>query len=165
MRKNDEHIKLCLSSLTRKFICYYTFKVVVEKNKQNMNWVIHVSWTKRNNMTWGEEESRHRLWIILLVFCCSSNILVHWFHLHSCALGIKLLFGAHPVIFISTFLWLVFNCFLYIITSPSHLTFKPESSPYFRLCQREDISVSGGSKPVQKIWDLCSFSSHSLVTG
>ena len=32
------------------------------------NWVTHVSWTKRNNISWGERDSRHRPWIFFLYF-------------------------------------------------------------------------------------------------
>ena len=86
----------------------------------------------------GERKRRNRHWIFFLVFCCSSNILVCWFHLHSCASGVRPLFRAYSkigaaisVIFTSS--WLVFNCCLYLIMSPSQPTLKPEWSPYFCL--------------------------------
>ena len=89
-----------------------------------------------------ERESRHRLWIFFLVFCCSSIMLVHWFHLSSCASCVKPLFGAHPKMGAVTFDYLHMirtsvNSRLYFVTSPSQLSFKPESSAYFRLCRRE----------------------------
>ena len=43
-----------------------------------------------------ERESRYRPWIFFLVFSCCSRILVRWFRLHSCAFGVRLIFGAHP---------------------------------------------------------------------
>ena len=36
MGKGDKHTKLCLCSLTQKFICYFTFKVVIGRKKQSM---------------------------------------------------------------------------------------------------------------------------------
>ena len=36
MGKCDGHIKLSLSSLTQKFIYYYTFKVVIRRKKESM---------------------------------------------------------------------------------------------------------------------------------
>ena len=38
MEKSDEHTKLVLGSLIQKFICYYTFQIVVrEKEIENKN--------------------------------------------------------------------------------------------------------------------------------
>ena len=52
-----------------------------------------------------EREGKYRSWIFFLIFCCSSNLLVRWFRLHSCAFGVGPLFGAHPkteaIIFVS----------------------------------------------------------------
>ena len=58
---------------------------------------------------------------------------------------------------------IVFACVhsrLYLVTTPSLLTFKPKSSLYFRLVSDiETYPFSGGPTPVQKIWDLKFFSS------
>ena len=53
-------------------------------------------------MSWGEKESRHRQ-IFFLVFCYSSDVLVRWFRLHSCASGVRPLFGAQSKMGATTF--------------------------------------------------------------
>ena len=49
MGKSYEHTKLSLSSLTRKFVCYYTFYIAVEEKETKYETLVdRVSWTKRN---------------------------------------------------------------------------------------------------------------------
>ena len=118
-------------------------------------------------MSWGERVSRHRPWIFFLVFCCSSSMLVRWFCLHRFSSGVTLLFGAYSKMGAS-----IFVC-LYISLSRLQLESSRQaapSNPSRRLtsawCQREDISVSGGSIPVQIFFlVILNCRSHSLVTG
>ena len=68
-------------------------------------------------------------------------------------------------------LWLVFNSYLYLVASPSQLTFKLEPSPYSHLV------LEGGSYPFsvvthsQKIWDnrfflvISNYWGHLPMTG
>ena len=42
------------------------------------------------------KESRHRPWVIFLVFCGWYNVLVRWFRLYSCASRVRPLFEARP---------------------------------------------------------------------
>ena len=127
MVKSDEHTKLDLSSLTQTFIHYNAFKVIIRRKKQYENQVICISWTKKNNVM-KEREGRYRSWVfffILLVFCCSSNRLVHWDCLHSCTSGLRPLFGAHLSLSLTSVWYL-----------------------------REDTPPGFIHIPAQKIWDL-----------
>ena len=81
--------------------------------------------------------------MFLQIFYCNFNLLVRWFRHHRYASGVRLSFRAHPKMGAATFNYLpiVLACNQsrhYLITSSSHLTFKPEASPYFRL-----VSVGG----------------------
>ena len=58
VEKGDEHIKLCLSSQTQKFIRYYTFKVVVRRKKQSMKTESPTFAEQRETICHGEKESR-----------------------------------------------------------------------------------------------------------
>ena len=42
-----------------------------------------------------EREDGQRPWIFFLVFCCSSNVLIRWFHLYRLESSVRPLFGAH----------------------------------------------------------------------
>ena len=141
-----------LSSLTQRFICYYTFKVNVGRKKQSMNTkssalseqrkTCHEK-RERERQTDREKESRHRPWIFFLTFCCSYNILVSWFLLHSCASGVGPLFGAHPktggviIVFLNIFMSGV-QLLYFLVTSSWQLTFKPEFLLTSTWCRRED---------------------------
>ena len=62
-----------------------------------------------------------------MVSCCSYNMLVRWFRLHRCPYGMRPLFGTHPKMGGRNFrlswhrLGLVFNSFLYLVTSLNRL--------------------------------------------
>ena len=99
-----------------------------EKETAYENWITHVSWTNRNNVKKGERKSRHKPWIFFLVFCCSCNMVVHWFHLHSCTSSRGPLFGAHPKMRAATFGFLHIvlasvHCCLYLVTFLSPINF------------------------------------------
>ena len=134
-----------------------------------------ISWAKRNSLSLGERESRHRPWI---TFCFSDVVL-------RCLLS-GFVFTAERLVWATfselttkrrpyfsslfTSSWLVFNCYLSLVISSIQLTFKPESSAW---CRRGGgISISSGSTPTQKIWDIQIFflvifdyHGHSPVTG
>ena len=93
---------------------------------------------QRETICYKKKISRDRPWIFFLVFCCSSNMLIRWFHLYRLMSGVRPPFGAHPKVGAATFNYLhvvldsVHLC-LYLFTSQSQLTFKPELSPYLCL--------------------------------
>ena len=93
---------------------------------------------QRGTTLWGEKESRWRHWIFFLIFSCSSNVFVRWFHLHSCSSTVRPRFEAQSK------MWAVTSDYLHIglarvhsrlyhVTFLGQPTFKPESSPYFLL--------------------------------
>ena len=133
-----------------------------------------ISWAKRNSLSLGEREQTQTLDYILL-FWCSSKMFVVRFRLHSwasCVSHFSELTTKRRPYFSSLFTssWLVFNCYLSLVISSIQLTFKPESSAW---CRRGGgISISSGSTPTQKIWDIQIFflvifdyHGHSPVTG
>ena len=58
--KSDEHTKFFLSSLTQKFIRYYNYKVVVERNKQCMKTESPALAGQRKIKCHEEKENRDR---------------------------------------------------------------------------------------------------------
>ena len=83
-----------------------------------------------------EREGRHRPWTIFPVFCCSSNVLVCWFYLHSCVPGVRSIFGAHSKIGAATFHYfhiVLVSAYshLYHVMSPSLLTWVVPLFPPF----------------------------------
>ena len=62
-----------------------------------------------------------------LIFCCSSNILVCWFCLHSCESGIRPLFGADSKMGATTLSHFQLTVFI----SPANQFSNLKSSPYF----------------------------------
>ena len=124
-----------------------------------------------------EKKSRDRPWIFFLVFCCSSSMFVYWLRFHRCMFGASPFSDPTPkrgpqLATVFTLSWLVFTC----VFTLSCLRAKWRSNPCRPFisagCPRKNISVSGGSSPAQRIWDLpffffffSHFRSHSPVTG
>ena len=74
-------------------------------------------------MSRGERESRHRPWILFLVFCCSSDVFVRWFCLYSCASGLRPLFELHHKIGLVTFVRLhIFVGWVQLSSLPRHVS-------------------------------------------
>ena len=90
--KVDEHTKLCLSSLTKKIIRYYTFLEAVGKKKQSVETESSAFAGQRETTNHEEKERQDRPWIFFLVFFCSSNMSVHLFRLHRFVSGVGLFF-------------------------------------------------------------------------
>ena len=163
MKKVDEHMKRCHSSLTQRFISHYTFlSSRREKEREYESWVDYVSSIKRNNVSWGERESRIRPRIFLLVFYCSFNVFVGWFRLHKFATDVRPFFGAHPQnggrnfrLFLRFRSWCpthvsTFSCLATNFPTRVHRLLLPGVG-------ERTISVLNGSTPMQKIWDLWVF--------
>ena len=124
-----------------------------------------------------EREGRHRLWISFLVFCCSSNMLVCWFCLHSCTSGVRPLFRGYTkmgAILLSLHLWgWCSSVRLYLINSLSQLTFKPKWSSYFHLVSgREEHNCfhwfhtcTEDLRPPGIFLVIFNYRSHSPMTG
>ena len=94
--KDDRHKKPCLSSLTQKFIHYYTFQEDIGRKKECMK-AESTTLAGQRESTWHEKkENRDRPWIFFLGFGCNSNVVVSWFHLHRFTSCMRQLFGAHP---------------------------------------------------------------------
>ena len=132
------------------------------------NWVEHVNWTKRNTISPGEKESRHRPWI-LFPFRCSSNVLVHWFRLHSCGSSMRPHFGALPKMGTGIFVALyIFVAGVQLLSFPRQ-SFQPTNfqTQVVPLLPPDaggrNISVSCGFTPVQKIWNLHFFLSFLII--
>ena len=131
----DECTKLCLCSLTQKFIKSWVF---VKRKKESMK-TESPALARQRDITYHEEkEDRERPWIFLLVLFCSFNKPFYWFLLHRCTSGVRPLFGAHPKMGTTAFDYLHIvlanvHCSFYFVTSPTQLTFNPVSSLYIRL--------------------------------
>ena len=82
-----------LISLIQKFIRSY--KLSSGREKQRMKTESIVFARQRETKFHEEKESRDRFWIFCLVVCCSSNVFVRWFRLHSGASSVRPLFRAH----------------------------------------------------------------------
>ena len=85
-------------------------------------------------MAWEEKESRRRHWIFILVLCCSSNMLVHWFCFYRFASSVRPLFRVDPKMGLGNFrLILRLRGWRYWLCSPLHFrfltNFQNESSP------------------------------------
>ena len=129
--KGDEHTNLCLRSRTRKFIRYYTFKVVVGRKEQSMKteslalaWLKETtSWREREREI--ERESRHRPWLFFPTFWCSSNALFHLICLHNRASDVGPLFWAHAKTRAVIFVYLyIFVASVQLSSLPRHTTFR-----------------------------------------
>ena len=104
------------------------FLVAVEKEETAYEkWVVCISETKRNKMSCAKT-SRHRLWIIFLIFSCSSNtcvfasfifITLRWVWDPFWELRLK---WGLQISIVFTLSWLIFNCCLHIIASSCQLT-------------------------------------------
>ena len=94
--------------------------------------------SQRETTCLEEKESEGRPWIVFLVFCCSSNVLVHWFRLHSCMSGVRSISGVHRKIGVATSA--VFGC-LHILISGLQLTVFISSSPLLFSFPRQLLTV------------------------
>ena len=147
------------------------------RREKNEAWkVASVSWTKRNNMPWGERADRD------LEFSFWFSIVVLWYLFASLvSTAARLVWDPFSEltaewgpwfssIFISS--WLVFNCCLYLVTSSSRLIFQPKSSRYSCLVsegrhirfRRFFISSKDLGSPVFFLINF-NYRSHSLVPG
>ena len=131
-----------------------------EKGREYKSWVNRVNWVKRNNMLMRRKRELSQTLNFLSVFSFSSHVFVH-----GPASSARPLFGAHPKIgarnlsSVITSPRLVLNC----LSLPPH-DFSPTSSYRFVPLHPSGriISVSSGSVPAQKIWDLRFFSAFLI---
>ena len=130
----DEHMKPCLSSQTQTFIRYYTFKQqpVERKGVRKLSRLDNEKHVTRKEKRANADFEISLLSVIVLTCLFAGSVFTG-----SCLVWDPF-FGVHHKMESATFSYLhmvlvsVYS-HLYLVTSPSQLTFKPESSPYFHL--------------------------------
>ena len=160
---------LCYSKVVGKMYIQKSFLVHKHKSPyaatllKNKIWVDRICWAKRNNIWWGEKEGWYRprifSWLSVAartyLFISFVSTAVHLVWNSFSELTFK--WGPHSFA-IFTSLYLVFNWLSLTHRVRLHTNLQTQIVHLLPLSVGgRNVSISGGSTMVQKIWDLCFF--------